>query len=264
MRSEQTGIENKKFKLYQVKEAVFDPKTWILFITTFCLHFVNGSVSGFGAVIIRSFGYSPLKSILLIGAVGACVFVTLLCVGLVGTYVPNTRTLLIAICEIPVIIGSSLVWKEDWTSNRGAAIAGFIMIGTFAAGYMMILALMAANTAGHTKKAFTSSLLWCAWSISNGVSPLTVKTTEALEHYPTCFKATIATAALTITGALVLRFYLQKQNSIRDRKFGDLQDDDGSSEAFHDHTDMENECFRFLLCWCSLDKVMGRNSTRRL
>ncbi|OAP63379.1 hypothetical protein AYL99_02606 [Fonsecaea erecta] len=65
MRSEQTGIENNKFKLYQVKEALVDPKTWIMFATTFCIHFVNGSVSGFGSIIVNSFGHSHLKAIAL-------------------------------------------------------------------------------------------------------------------------------------------------------------------------------------------------------
>jgi MFS family permease len=247
MRSEQTGIENKKFKLYQVKEALVDPKTWIMFGMTFCIHFVNGSVSGFGSIIVNSFGYPHLKSILLVGATGACVVVTLIIAGLIGTYVRNVRTILMAVVEIPVIIGSALVWKMDWETSRGAAIAGFILLGCFAAAYMMMLAVLGANTAGHTKKAFTSGLIWCAWGISNGVAPLTIKSSEAHEHYPTCFKATIATAFITIFGSVLLRAYLQGQNSVRDRKFGKVDASAALSAAFHDQTDMENKYFRYSL-----------------
>ncbi|KEF59146.1 uncharacterized protein A1O9_03990 [Exophiala aquamarina CBS 119918] len=159
MRSEQPGIEKKKFKLYQVKEGLVDPKPWIMFGTTFCIHFVNGSVSGFGSIITRRFGYSHLKAILLVGATGASVVVSLIIAGLTGTHFRNVRTILMAVVEIPVIIGSLLVWKKDWVTSRGAAIAGFICLGSLAAAYMMILAILGANTAGHTKKAFTSGLI---------------------------------------------------------------------------------------------------------
>ncbi|KAK5327648.1 hypothetical protein LTR20_002851 [Exophiala xenobiotica] len=247
MRQEQTGIENKTFKFYQVKEALVDPKTWIMFATTFCLHFVNGAVSGFGAIIIRSFGYTHLDAILLTGAVGACVFVTLVLVGLVANHIPNIRTILMVACEIPVIIGSVLVWKMSWTSDRGAAIGGFILLGVFAGGYMMMLALSGANTAGHTKKAFTTGLLWSAWGISNGVAPLTIKTPEAQDHYPSCFKTTISTAALVIGGSLALRFYLQWENERRDRECGAVDEATVIHVGFLDQTDRENKTFRYLL-----------------
>ncbi|KAK5057505.1 hypothetical protein LTR84_011505 [Exophiala bonariae] len=247
MRSEQTGIENKKFKLYQVKDALTDPKTWMMFFTTFSIHFVNGSVSGFGSIIVNSFGYPHLKSILLVGATGACVVVTLIIAGAIGTYTQNTRTIVMAVVEVPVIIGSILVWKMNWSTGRGGAITGFILLGCFAAAYMMMLALAGANTAGHTKKAFTSGLIWCAWGISNGVAPLTIKSQEVHEHYPTCFKATIATACLSIFGSLSLRAYLQWQNSVRDRKFGRVDTAAALTAAFSDQTDVENSFFRYSL-----------------
>ena len=64
LRHEQTGIENKEFKFYQIKEILLDPKTYIMLITTFCLHNVNGAISGFGSIIINSFGYTPFTSVL--------------------------------------------------------------------------------------------------------------------------------------------------------------------------------------------------------
>jgi hypothetical protein len=61
---------------------LLDPKTWIMFITTFCLHNVNGAISGFGSIIVNNFGYSPFTSFLLTDAVGALAFVSLLVIGL--------------------------------------------------------------------------------------------------------------------------------------------------------------------------------------
>lgn len=81
MRAGQTGIENTIFKPYQVKEALLDPKTWLLVVLAFTITLVNGAVSGFGSIIIRSFGFSPFHSVLLTGSGGAVVFVSLMAFG---------------------------------------------------------------------------------------------------------------------------------------------------------------------------------------
>jgi hypothetical protein len=247
MRHELTGIENKEFKFYQIKEMLLDPKTWIMFITTFCLHNVNGAISGFGSIIVNSFGYSPFTSVLLTGAVGALVFVSLLVVGLAGTFIKNIRTVLLSFCEVPVIIGAALVLEMSWVTERRSAIGGFIILGFFAASYTMMLALMAANTAGHTKKAFTSGLIWAAWGISNGVAPLWIKTPEVVHHYPSLFKGIISTAAIACAGGIVLRLYLQYVNRKRDRLYGKPTEDQVQAYSFADLTDGENTSFRYSL-----------------
>jgi MFS family permease len=78
MRRGQTGIENNHFKIYQVKEALLDLKTWILVMMTLSIQMLNGAVSGFGSIIISSFGFNGLKSVLLTGALGGIVFILLL------------------------------------------------------------------------------------------------------------------------------------------------------------------------------------------
>lgn len=58
MRYEQTGIENKTVKSEQIKEAFRDPKTWFFIAITFLSNFTNGAVTGFGSIIVKSFGVS--------------------------------------------------------------------------------------------------------------------------------------------------------------------------------------------------------------
>ena len=83
MRDEQIGIENKSVKFYQIKEAFTDPKTWFLVVTILALTLTNGALGGFGSVITLSFGYSTFESILLLGVVGAVIFISLLAAGFV-------------------------------------------------------------------------------------------------------------------------------------------------------------------------------------
>lgn len=175
------------------------------------------------------------------------VFVSLLVVGLTGTFVKNVRTLLLSFCEVPAIIGAALVWEMSWVTERGSAIGGFVILGFFAPSHTMMLALSAANTAGHIKKAFTSGLIWAAWGISNGVAPLWVKTPEAVHHYPSLFKGVTSTAAITCAGGIVLRLYLQHVDRKRDRLYGKPTEDQIQMHSFADLTDDENTSFRYSL-----------------
>lgn len=55
---DQTGMENKHFKWYQVQEALTDYKLYFHFGIALMQSIVNGGVSNFGTVIIKGFGFS--------------------------------------------------------------------------------------------------------------------------------------------------------------------------------------------------------------
>ena len=56
MRREQIGIENKRVKWEQVRETFKDPKTYFYVVMIFAINIANGAASGFGSIIVRSFG----------------------------------------------------------------------------------------------------------------------------------------------------------------------------------------------------------------
>lgn len=56
MRLEQIGIENKRFKPEQVREAFVDPKTYFYMVMVFAINLGNGAATGFGSIIVQSFG----------------------------------------------------------------------------------------------------------------------------------------------------------------------------------------------------------------
>ncbi|KAF2160321.1 hypothetical protein M409DRAFT_70496 [Zasmidium cellare ATCC 36951] len=243
MRSSQTGIENTVFKLYHVKETFMDPKTFLLGLTAFTITLVNGAVSGFGSLIIGSFGFSSLDSVLLSGTPGGVGFVALIVVGVGLLYFPNQRANAFVFSSALVIAGCVMIWKSSW-QNLGIPLAGFILLIFFAVAYVMLLALMTANTAGHTKKAITSGLVWSLTVISNAVGPLLVKTTEAKQHYPSLIEPTLAVLALGIVMIVSLRFYLSTENKRRDRN-GTVTESGANETAFEDMTDWENPNFRY-------------------
>ena len=118
------------------------------------------------------------------------------------------------------------------------------MLSTFSTTYVMILSLMSANTAGHTKKAVTAGLVWVSYSISNGIAPISVLTQEKDAHYPTAFKLIIAFMSSTFVLLVLLRLYLMRQNKKRDAvKL--VSREESARTAFLDMTDMKNQNFRY-------------------
>jgi MFS family permease len=58
LRGDQTGIENKQFKIYQLHEAFMDYKTYLFFLLGVVGNVPNGGISNFGTLIIKGFGFS--------------------------------------------------------------------------------------------------------------------------------------------------------------------------------------------------------------
>lgn len=109
----------------------------------------------------------------------------------------------------------------------------------------MLLALISANTAGHTKKAVTAGLTWAAYCSSNGIAPLAILTEQTSQHYPTAFIVFITMTSFAALLIIVLRFYLSWLNSMRDAKYGLVDEAVAAVTAFQDLTDKENKQFRY-------------------
>jgi hypothetical protein len=136
-----------------------------------------------------------------------------------------------------------MIWKSSWV-NKAVPLWGLFLMGFFPAVYVMLLSLMTANTAGHTKKAMTAGLIWAASCASNGIAPLTVLTEEKTAHYPTCFRIILSTLSLTFILLIGFRFYLVWLNKKRDAS-GLPDGTHAAAMAFYDLTDGENPSFRY-------------------
>lgn len=64
LRKDQTGIENKQFKPYQMREAFMDYKLYFFFALGCVCNIPNGGISNFGTIIIKGFGFSTRTYIL--------------------------------------------------------------------------------------------------------------------------------------------------------------------------------------------------------
>lgn len=118
------------------------------------------------------------------------------------------------------------------------------MLTVFSGTQVMVLSLVGANTAGHTKKAITAGLVWAAYSVSNGIAPLLVKTQETARHYPSSLIPIISLMSLVFVLLGIYRIYIMHLNKKRDSvKLVDR--DSAARTGFLDITDRENENFRY-------------------
>lgn len=113
VRVNNTGVENKNFKWYQVKELLFkDKETWPLFFITLLAMIDNGAVSNFSSVIIKTFGYSNLRTTIIQMPSGAVsIIFTVAATYIVGSY--GNRSFMIALVCIPTIVGAGLLLGLD-------------------------------------------------------------------------------------------------------------------------------------------------------
>ena len=78
VRSNQTGIQNRKFRSEQVKEAFLDPQMYCYMLIAICTTLPTSGLGAFANIIIKGFKFSVLETQLLAMVLGAYIIVVLL------------------------------------------------------------------------------------------------------------------------------------------------------------------------------------------
>ncbi|KAI1261436.1 putative MFS transporter [Xylariaceae sp. FL1019] len=215
LRAGQTGVRNQEVKLAQVKEAALDAKVWLVALIMASAYTVNGAISGFGPLIVSTFGFSSLEAILLQFPLGA-------------------------ICTI----GIPLAGWAFWGHRPAAPVIGYSIIGFFGPVVGLTVGLGASNVAGETKKSFMASAVFVAYCVGNIVGPQLVRSQTRSQHYPVLWTGLIISYIITMVSATALYLILRRENE--KRKHLGLDQREADRLAFKDLTDKENPYFRYV------------------
>jgi MFS family permease len=245
LRSSHTGVRCQKIKPHQIREAILDPKTWLIALMMGLAYTVNGAVSAFGPLIVSTFGYTPYTALLWQMPLGGVCFLTILLCGFASLYIPNIRLIMIILCCCPVIAGCIMIWKSTWLPGAATPLAGYTLIGFFAPVTSLIVSVGMANTAGNTKKSFQASLIFIFYCVGNIVGPFWIKTQQVGRHYPMVWEGIIGCYCVLVGMAGVLWWMLRRENLRRERMGEGMDEKEGESRAWLDLTDRENEWFRY-------------------
>ena len=126
MAQDRDGGDKSSFSVAQLKEAIMDPKAWVVFWFG-VLVCMQSPVLTFASLVIKSIGYTNLETMLYTAPSGA-VQIALLWIGVGLVFIlPNQRTLVILILIIPPLIGTVFLMKLDVSAQWGLIVASWLV-----------------------------------------------------------------------------------------------------------------------------------------
>ncbi|KAH7920140.1 MFS general substrate transporter [Leucogyrophana mollusca] len=255
----QTGVENKHFKLEQFVETVKDPLTWLLAFFAGTANIVN-SLTNQRQLIVAQFGFNDIQTTLL-GCVDGVVEILTIFLGVtLASQKVIGRAYAGVLMYVPAILGAILVSALPFSNTIGLLFSYWISIFAIAP-FTIFLGWVGSITSGHTKRVTTNGIVLCAYAIGNAVSQFMWKAQyQPRNHVPWA----VITACNFAAGLalLLIRFLLASENKRRELEkrdetydnvyIVDIQPDGSKLEkrvdkAFLDLTDKQNRDFRYVL-----------------
>ncbi|KAH9840562.1 MFS general substrate transporter [Rhodofomes roseus] len=243
------GIKNTEFKMYQIKQALTDPKTWLLFAASVAAQIPNGIVSNFSTIIIKGMGFTTLQTTLLDAASSGVQIASLIAAGLITTYIKNTRVFTMATGNIVCIISAACLTylPSDQKWNR---LVAYWFTSFQSVGFSLSLVMISNNIGGFTKRTFTTALTFIGYCVGNIIGPHFLISSEA-PTYHTGTRAMFIGYCIKTAAHILLGLYMWRSNVNKDRKYGKVVTEEdklkGEEAGMHDLTEFENEYHRYVL-----------------
>ncbi|RJE19347.1 Allantoate [Aspergillus sclerotialis] len=239
LRENNTGIENKRFKLHQALECIRDPQVLLLCLITIAASVPNGAVGSFQSIIINSLGFSSEVTALLQIPSGVIhVISVLLATWSAGRF--NARAInVIAWSAIGGLLGGGLLAFLPDENSAGKLVGNYLtqVVGAF---LPCVYAFAGGNVAGHTKKVTSNALLLMSFCVGNILGPLTFRDKDAPGYVPAKVTIVAVDSVAIVLTVLLLVYYLW-ENHKRNKNPVEHQE----NIEFADLTDMQNKEFRY-------------------
>jgi MFS family permease len=259
MRVNNTSVRNKYFKWAQLRELALDSKFWIMFFATFFCFIINGPVTTFLPIIIRSLGFTPLESLLLLAPAGFLIGTSALVVSWIAMRTNGLRCYLIIGCQFVSLVAALLLWQIPQT-NTGVRLFAVYLLPVYACGYAVQMAMVVGNCAGYTKRSLSSSGVFVGYCLGmprphvhykqqpanmilgNFVGPLVFLAEEA-PRYNTGWIVTVVSVCMTAALIMLYRLVCMWENKRRDVNGAEAFDHANEDDL----TDKKNMQFRYML-----------------
>lgn len=194
---------------------------------------------------LLGFGYDSFKTSLLNCPLGVTQIMGLLATGFVTYNFPNTRCLMQFVCNVPAVIGATLVYVLPKSNSVGRLISFYCC--NFTNGSLpMMFALTTTNIAGHTKRAVASSILFVGYSTAFIIGPQFFLGTEA-PTYQTGFKTMIILFSTACLSPGLYYAYVMWTNKRKEAKLEETGEAyvHVENEEFFDLTDKQQPRFMY-------------------
>ncbi|PYI11872.1 allantoate permease [Aspergillus sclerotiicarbonarius CBS 121057] len=250
VRGNQTGLQNKTFRAYQMWEAFRDPQTWCYCAIQVFTTLPTSGLGAFANIIISGFDFTELQTQLLAMVLGVYIIAVLLASAwLVKRYEQNLLVMLGFI--IPSFVGTIVLMTVQNTSlstKVGLLISYYITL-SFWSAQNLGLSMVTRNIAGATKKSTVVAATFVSWAVGNAIGPQVFLDRDAPRYF-TAFGVHLGCYSAMTLAVIFLRVYLIRENKRKDRAMAEmgiaLEGEDHLARAFEDRTDRENVHFRYI------------------
>ncbi|RSH81048.1 uncharacterized protein EHS24_008482 [Apiotrichum porosum] len=247
MAKNQTGIEQRKIRWDQIREAFTDYKTYLFTLLGFIANIPNGGLSNFSTLVIKGLGFDTLKTALLGIPQGAFVVIWITAGALLNDRLPkNSRTLVCALFMLPTIAGALGFLLAPKDAYVGRLIC-FYLTGSYQSSFVISLSLITSNTGGQSKKMIVSGMIWFGACLGNIAGPFFYKTNQA-PKYQLGIGSLLVANCLEFILFFVLRYAFIYENRKKRlaRERGEVTTIDASETAFSNMTDKQNPNFEYV------------------
>ncbi|CAB4252122.1 similar to Saccharomyces cerevisiae YLR004C THI73 Putative plasma membrane permease proposed to be involved in carboxylic acid uptake and repressed by thiamine [Maudiozyma barnettii] len=241
IRSNQTGLETKKFKMSQVKELFLKDKlTWpMLFITT-ASQICTGAIGTFSVTITATFGFDSYETALLqlpIGAITAMIII--ITTQMISRW--GNITLITTSMYIPAIIGAIVLISLPLSHKVGNLLSLYLLYS----GSCVITNIYiwnSCNTSGYTKRVFRNAITMIFYNVACIIAPQMFRANQAPRYVPAKI-GLLVTQCVCIPAQLYVGYLCKKENQQRDKE---QEGQKKEKYQFLDMTDIENRNFRYI------------------
>ncbi|KZF20284.1 pantothenate transporter [Xylona heveae TC161] len=235
------GGDKTNFSWSQLREALLDPKSWLVFCFGLFLT-LNSPVLTFASLVIKNLGYNKYDTLLYTSPSGA-IQIVFIWIAVIGCLIfPRKRCMVaLALC-IPPLVGNILLLKLSLDSGWGMIAASWL--ASIISDVMVIsLSLGASNVKGNTKKAVVNTFFFIGYCVGCIGGPQLWKSGAA----PRYKQGLILAIVSWILFALSIAAYwaiARWENISRDKL--EQEKDVRQFHAGEDITDKEDKTFRYI------------------
>ncbi|THW92068.1 MFS transporter [Aureobasidium pullulans] len=249
VRANQTGIQNKKFRPEQVKEALLDPQLYCYMLIQICTTLPTSGLGAFANIIVKGFKFTTLQTQLLAMVLGAYIVIVLLS----STWIvkkTGQNLLVMGAFVIPSFAGTIVLMtvRNTNTATQGGLLFSYYIVLSFWAAQTLAMSMLSRNIGGQTKKSVVVAANFAAWAAGNAIGPQVFLAYDAPRYF-IAFATHMGCYVLLVIVIVFLRYWLKRCNDKKDALaaagVGEAADD-AYTHAFDDLTDRENPNFRYV------------------
>ncbi|KAL2793135.1 major facilitator superfamily domain-containing protein [Aspergillus keveii] len=249
VRSNQTGLQNRKFRAYQVWEAAKDPQVYCYMAIQIFTTLPTSGLGAFANIIIKGFEFNLLETQLLAMVLGFYIIIVLLTSAFLVKKTGQNLYVMLGFI-IPSYVGTIVlmtVKNKNMGTKVGLLISYYITL-SFWSAQNLGLSMVSRNIGGATKKSVCIAATFVSWAVGNAIGPQVFLDHDAPRYF-IAFGVHIGCYVCLTIAVIFLRWYLSWQNRKKERMLAEAgldPNEQNLAHAFEDRTDQENLYFRYI------------------